>query len=116
MVGAGGAVVVFVFLQARQARAMRRMNEELETANSFLATVSMKIAKYLSPQIYKSIFSSEKDVAIATERKKLTIFFSDVQNFTSMSEQLQPEELTDLLNEYFTELSAIAEEIGRANV
>src|SRR3546814_184601 len=112
MIGAGGAGVVFVFLQARQARAMRRMNEELETANSFLATVSMKIAKYLSPQIYKSIFSGEKDVAIATERKKLTIFFSDVQNFTSMSEQLQPEELTDLLNEYFTEMSAIAEAHG----
>src|SRR3546814_15611590 len=72
----------------------------------------MKIAKYLSPQIYKSIFSGEKDVAIATERKKLTIFFSDVQNFTSMSEQLQPEELTDLLNEYFTEMSAIAEAHG----
>src|SRR3546814_12986389 len=87
MIGAGGAGVVFVVLQARQARAMRRMNEELETANSFLATVSMKIAKYLSPQIYKSIFSGEKDVAIATERKKLTIFFSDVQNFTSLSDR-----------------------------
>src|SRR3546814_6312403 len=87
-------------------------SSDLETANSFLATVSMKIAKYLSPQIYKSIFSGEKDVAIATERKKLTIFFSDVQNFTSMSEQLQPEELTDLLNEYFTEMSAIAEAHG----
>lgn len=109
---AGGAGMAFVFLQARQARAMRRMNEELETANSFLATVSMKIAKYLSPQVYKSIFSGEKDVAIATERKKLTIFFSDIQNFTSMSERLQPEELTDLLNEYFTEMSDIAEAHG----
>jgi len=106
---AGGS---FVFLQARQARAMQRMNSELETANSFLATVSMKIAKYLSPQIYKSIFSGEKDVAISTERKKLTIFFSDIQNFTSMSERLQPEELTALLNEYFTEMSVIAAEHG----
>ncbi len=106
---AGGS---FVLLQARQARAMRRMNAELETANSFLAQVSMKIAKYLSPQIYKSIFSGEKDVAISTERKKLTIFFSDIQNFTSMSERLQPEELTGLLNEYFTEMSAIAGEHG----
>src|SRR3546814_11520571 len=87
MIGAGGAGVVFVVLQARQARAMRRMNEELETANSFLATVSMKIAKYLSPQTYKSIFSGEKDVAIATERKKLTIFFSDVQTFTRSAER-----------------------------
>ena len=105
---AGAAGGSFVVLQSRQARAMRRMNAELETANSFLATVSMKIAKYLSPQIYKSIFSGEKDVAISTERKKLTIFFSDIQNFTSMSERLQPEELTDLLNEYFTEMSTIA--------
>ncbi|MGD1878052.1 MAG: adenylate/guanylate cyclase domain-containing protein [Kiloniellaceae bacterium] len=109
---AGGAGMVFVFLQSRQAKAMRRMNRELETANSFLASVSMKIAKYLSPQVYKSIFSGEKDVAISTERKKLTIFFSDIQNFTSMSERLQPEELTDLLNEYFTEMSAIASAHG----
>ncbi|MEQ8354499.1 MAG: adenylate/guanylate cyclase domain-containing protein [Kiloniellaceae bacterium] len=105
---AGAAGVTFVVLQSRQARAMRRMNDELETANSFLASVSLKIAKYLSPQIYKSIFSGEKDVSISTERKKLTIFFSDIQNFTSMSERLQPEELTDLLNEYFTEMSTIA--------
>ena len=47
---------------------MRRMNAELETANSFLASVSMKIAKYLSPQIYKSIFSGEKDVAISVSQ------------------------------------------------
>ncbi len=105
---AGAAGATCVVLQARQAATMRRMNHELETANSCLASVSMKIAKYLSPQIYKSIFSGEKDAAISTERKKLTIFFSDIQNFTFMSERLQPEELTSLLNEYFTEMSAIA--------
>ena len=109
---AGIAGVSFVVLQSRQAWAMRRMNAELETANAFLASVSLKIAKYLSPQVYKSIFSGERDVAISTERKKLTIFFSDIQNFTSMSERLQPEELTNLLNEYFTEMSAIAEAHG----
>ena len=36
----------------------------------------------LSPQIYRSIFSGQKDVTIHTERKKLTIFFSDIQDFT----------------------------------
>src|SRR5262249_46027476 len=74
----------------------------------FLAAISMKIAKYLSPQIYKSIFSGQKEVAIATERKKLTIFFSDIKDFTATTERLQPEELTALLNEYLTEMSAIA--------
>jgi len=84
------------------------MNGELETANEFLATLSMKISRYLSPQIYKSIFSGQKDVTIQTERKKLTIFFSDIQDFTATTERLQPEEITALLNEYFTEMSKIA--------
>jgi class 3 adenylate cyclase len=68
----------------------------------------MKISRYISPQIYKSIFSGQKDVTIQTERKKLTIFFSDIQNFTATTERLQPETITQLLNVYFTEMSAIA--------
>jgi adenylate cyclase len=98
----------FILYQRRQERLIRRMNRELSAANDFLATVSMKIAKYLSPQIYKSIFSGQREVAIATERKKLTIFFSDIKDFTATAERLQPEELTALLNEYLTEMSAIA--------
>ncbi len=88
------------------------MNRELESNNDFLATLSMKISRYISPQIYKSIFSGQKDVTIHTERKKLTIFFSDIQNFTATAERLQPEQMTLLLNEYFTEMSAIALEHG----
>ena len=84
------------------------MNRELETGNEFLASLSMKISRYLSPQIYKSIFSGQKDVVIHTERKKLTIFFSDIKDFTATTERLQPEQITQLLNEYFTEMSAIA--------
>jgi adenylate cyclase len=47
-------------------------------------------------------------VRIATERKKLTIFFSDIKDFTAATERLQPEDLTALLNEYLTEMSKIA--------
>ncbi|HEX5777786.1 MAG TPA: adenylate/guanylate cyclase domain-containing protein, partial [Xanthobacteraceae bacterium] len=104
----GLAGLSFILLQRRQARVIHAFNRELSEANNFLASISMKIAKYISPQIYKSIFSGERDVAIATERKKLTIFFSDIENFTATAERLQPEDLTALLNEYFTEMSAIA--------
>ncbi|MDB5604786.1 MAG: adenylate/guanylate cyclase [Bradyrhizobium sp.] len=104
--------VSFLGMQRRQARQIQGMNRELESANDFLATLSLKISRYISPQIYKSIFSGQKDVTIHTERKKLTIFFSDIQNFTATTERLQPEQITQLLNEYFTEMSEIAHEHG----
>ena len=100
--------LAFILLQRRQAGVIAGINKELEAANEFLASVSMKISRYLAPQIYKSIFSGERDVTIHTERKKLTIFFSDIKDFTATTERLQPEEITSLLNEYFTEMSAIA--------
>ncbi len=104
--------IAFILLQRRQAGVIAGINRELETTNEFLASVSMKISRYLAPQIYKSIFSGERDVTIHTERKKLTIFFSDIKDFTATTERLQPEEITALLNEYFTEMSAIALEHG----
>jgi adenylate cyclase len=100
--------VTFIGVQQRQAATIRTMNKELETSNEFLASLSMKISRYLSPQIYKSIFSGQKDVVIQTERKKLTIFFSDIKDFTATTERMQPEQITQLLNEYFTEMSVIA--------
>lgn len=99
---------IFILLQYRQTTVINGINRELNETNDFLSALSMKIAKYLPPQIYKSIFAGDRDVAVMTERKKLTIFFSDIKDFTASTERLQPEELTGLLNEYLTEMSAIA--------
>jgi adenylate cyclase len=106
------AGAALLWLQQRQTQLISLMNTDLAEANNFLADISVKIAKYISPQIYKSIFSGQRDVAIATERKKLTIFFSDIKDFTATAERLQPEDLTNLLNEYLTNMSNIALEHG----
>jgi adenylate cyclase len=98
----------FIALQRRQAAIIHGINRELKTANEFLASLSIKISRYLAPQVYKCIFSGEKDVTIHTERKKLTIFFSDIKDFAATTERLQPEQVTQLLNEYFTEMSDVA--------
>jgi class 3 adenylate cyclase len=45
---------------------------------------------------------------VATQRKKLTVFFSDIRDFTATSDLLQPEALTEYLNEYFSEMTEIA--------
>ena len=78
----------FVAQQRAQTKAIARANAELERNNDFLAALSIKISRYLSPQVYKSIFSGQKDVAIQTERKRLTIFFSDIKDFTATTERL----------------------------
>ena len=68
------------------------------------------IGKYIPPQIHKGILEGKYDTNITTKRKKLTIFFIDIKNFTDTSEKLQPEDLTKYLNEY--EMTNIALEHG----
>ena len=104
--------LTFIAVQRRQAALINGMNKELEATNEFLASLSSKLARYLPPQIYNSIFSGQKDATIRTERKRLTIFFSDIADFTATTGQLQPEQITRVLNEYFMEMSAIALQRG----
>ena len=71
-----------------------------------------KLSKYFSPQVFNSIFSGELDVKINTSRKNLTIFFSDIKGFTSLTEKLEPEQLTSLVADYLTEMTDIAIKYG----
>jgi len=73
-----------------------------------LESLSVKLSKYLSPQVYASIFAGSRDVELATERKRLTVFFSDIKDFTATTADMQPEDLTAMLNRYFTAMSKIA--------
>ena len=66
----------FIALQRRQAAIIQGINRELKTANEFLASLSIRTPRYLAPQVYKCIFSGEKDVRIHTERKKLQLLTS----------------------------------------
>lgn len=91
--------------------AMRQMDEansQVTKQNRMLEGLSQKLSKYLSPQVYSQIFTGEQSVEISSKRKKLTIFFSDIADFTETTESLESEELTGLLNHYLTEMTAIA--------
>ena len=86
--------------------------KELAQKSNTLEQLSNQLAKYLSPQVYDSIFSGKQEVKLASSRKKLTIFFSDIANFTETADRLESEELTQLLNHYLTEMSQIALDHG----
>ena len=77
-----------------------------------LEKISSQLSKYLSPQIHEQIFKGKQSVGLKSYRKKLTIFFSDIVGFTAMSDELESEELTSLLNFYLNEMSKIALKFG----
>jgi PAS domain S-box-containing protein len=95
-----------------RARSLKRLNEEVRTKNEQLQALSNKLAKYLSRQVYKNIFEGKSDVRIESYRKKLTIFFSDIQGFTELTDRVESEVLTGALNKYLNEMSKIALDHG----
>lgn len=70
------------------------------------------LAKYLSPQVWQMTFNRQAGMQTKTQRKKLTVFFSDIKGFTDLSDELEPEDLAELLNNYLTEMSKIAARHG----
>jgi adenylate cyclase len=117
----GGTVAVYTNIteikraeeQVREAKRKAELaNELVSEQKRELEILSTKLSKYLSPQVYSSIFTGQRSVEIASNRKKLTVFFSDIADFTATTDDLESEELTGLLNHYLTEMSKIALEHG----
>jgi class 3 adenylate cyclase/PAS domain-containing protein len=113
----GGTVTVMTDIteQKLAEQALMEAKQRLEEANGnvieknrMLEALSSKLSKYLAPQVYESIFKGTQAVEISARRKKLTIFFSDIAGFTETTDQLEAEELTDILNQYLTEMSKVA--------
>jgi len=101
----------FAELKRTQA-SLAEKTDDLEKKNLVLDRLSHKLAKYISPQLYASIFAGDQDVTLESRRKQLTIFFSDVKDFTELTDRLDPETLTYVLNDYLQEMSKIALQWG----
>ena len=90
-----------------------RDRETIEAKSRQLENLAMRLAKYLSPQIYESIFSENQEaITNQISRKNLTIFFSDIEQFTDLSDTLEPERLATVINSYLSEMASIAIECG----
>ena len=91
---------------------LKQREQDLTEKSAALASLSSKLAKYLAPQVYDLIFTGQQDVKIVSKRKKLTVCFSDLVGFTEITDKLESEDLTQLLNHYLTEMSKIALQYG----
>ena len=103
----GGTVAVYSDITE-----LKQREQDLTAKSDALASLSSKLAKYLAPQVYDSIFTGQQEVKIVSKRKKLTVCFSDLVGFTEITDKMESEDLTHLLNHYLTEMSKIALQYG----
>jgi adenylate cyclase len=80
-----------------------RMAEQMKSEEK----VRANLARYLSPQIVERVIQKDVQVNLGGDKKIVTVLFSDIRGFTRISETLPPDQLVQLLNEYFTEMAAI---------
>ncbi len=68
--------------------------------------------QYLGEAVIDEIIADPSKLALGGERKELTMFFSDLEKFSSFSEKLEPTQLIELLNEYLSEMGRVLMEEG----
>lgn len=69
--------------------------------------IKKALSYYLSESVMKDVLSSPEKLKLGGQRKEITVLFSDIAGFTTISEKLPPEELARLLNIYLTNMTQI---------
>ncbi len=69
--------------------------------------VQAMFGRYVSPRVVEQLVRNPDMANPSGRKERLTMFFSDVRGFTSMSEKMEPQEVQHLLSEYFTEMTRI---------
>ena len=64
-----------------------------------------RLRQYFSPKLAQRLISDEDIYKV--KRKNMTIFFTDIRGFSSLSDEVEPEELLNMLNEYFTHMTQV---------
>jgi len=116
LVGAGGSsfvilciqvgLVVFVIGRWRDRDAkLARVSEELAHAHD-------TISRYVASQLVEQVRQGDFTALGSHSRRRLTLFFSDIEGFSSVADDVEPEDLSEVLNEYLSEMTAIGERYG----
>jgi adenylate cyclase len=69
--------------------------------------IKSMFSTYVSPSVVDELVANPQKLALGGKREELTVLFSDIEGFTTMSQGMQPEEIVTLLNEYLSGMSAV---------
>jgi class 3 adenylate cyclase/HAMP domain-containing protein len=112
--GDGGTVAIYsdiTDLKQREEELTTKSNA-LEETNKRLKKAQEQISKYIDPNITEKIFKGEFSAELSHKRTKLTMFFSDIKDFTQFTDASDPEDVAKLLNEYLGEMAQIVRTWG----
>ncbi len=112
--GFGLGAVDYITKPVSPAIVLARVRTQLALKQSHrrLEDLSLKLARYLSRQVYQSIFEGRQDARIGCSRKKLTVFFSDIAGFANKTEGMESEDLTFILNGYLNRMADVVLKYG----
>jgi adenylate cyclase len=103
-----GNLTTRVFLNSRDE--ISTLAEEINTMAKQLQEkerIKTSFGKYVSQHVLDKILKADYSAQLEGERRKITVLFSDIRSFTSLSESLPPEDIVNFLNDYFEKMIEI---------
>lgn len=78
-----------------------------------LEVAKMQVSRYFSPNVFDKIATSDESLVNSSGRKQdVAVMFTDIRDFTTLSESLKPEDVVELLKEYHAKMVNIIFENG----
>ncbi len=107
--------VFFAYLLDRFAAQKAYLKESLDALRQkdrVITLLNQKLAKFVTGPVVRALADDQSDALLSHQRLKITVFFSDIQDFSLITDAMEPEELAQLLNEYFAEMIQIVQQFG----
>ncbi|GAA5525997.1 hypothetical protein Maes01_02582 [Microbulbifer aestuariivivens] len=101
----------YVFYTHKQVAKLRAENQALAAKQHVHKMRTYTLSKYLPQRLWRAV-TNGKENKLVTERKLLTVFFSDIKDFSQLTEELEADTFTELLNGYLSEMARIAGQYG----
>lgn len=91
---------------------IKERTTELENEKEKVIIAQNILSKYVPTQIVSKIINGKSDIIHKYKRQKLTLFFSDIVNFTNMTDSMEPEDMAEIINAYLSQMFMIIDKHG----
>lgn len=89
-----GLAVVNLGVNGQRLTSTERIRDQIRAA----------LGQYVSDPVLEMVLSQDSPPNLGGEKRTVTVLYSDIRNFTTISERIQPEQVVEILNTYFTEV------------